>query len=152
VFTGRVMPVHSSHRPQMIEWARSKWGDGFAVYGEPPETAVYGRELSAVVSYAHAVLGDSAPAACYWSDRVVRILGRGGVLTHPRVAGMAEQGFTDETMVPFGRYEFVRLGRMLDALTKRQRTAIRDAAVSLVESRHLWRHRLQAIAREVGCG
>lgn len=152
VFTGGAMPVHGEHRLQLLAWAHARWGDRFAAYGEPPETAVYGRRLSGVVSYADVVLGDSAPAACYWSDRVVRILGRGGVLAHPRVAGMAKQGFTDETLVSFNRYDFTRLGQRLDALTRRQRTTMRDAAASLVESRHLWRHRLQAIAQEVGCG
>jgi hypothetical protein len=149
VFAGRTMAVHGPHRAHMVAWARYRWGERFAAYGEPPETAVYGAELAGMVSYAWCVLGDSAPASHYWSDRVVRTLARGGVLAHPKTAGMAEQGFDDTTMVRFDRTLFGPLGDRLDAMTKRERDGLRQAGMAVVRDRHLWRHRLEQIAREV---
>lgn len=148
VFTGRIMRVHSEHRLRMVQWARQRWCAEFAAYGEPAETAVYGAQLAGIVSAADVVLGDSAPAAYYWSDRVVRTLGRGGVLAHPRVAGLAEQGLAD-AMVTFQRGMFGPLGDQLDAMTESERGALREAGMAVVGDRHLWRHRLETIAREV---
>lgn len=152
VFTGRVMRVHGEHRRLMLQWARARWGDEFAHYGEPPETAVHGDEFAGIVSAADVVLGDSAPASHYWSDRVVRTLARGGILAHPRVAGMDTQGFTGRQMLLFERGNLEQLGEVIDATAGRDRADMRQAAVELVRNRHLWRHRLETIAAGVGCG
>lgn len=149
LFAGSVHPVHTDHRPRMVEWAGQHWGSRFTHFNDDAGTGLYGDELSAAVSYADVVLGDSVPAAYYWSDRVVRVMARGGVFAHPRVAGMAGQGFTDATMVGFNRYDFPGLGRRVDAMTAPEREAMREAAVAVVAERHLWRHRLETIAREV---
>lgn len=148
-FIGRVMQVHSEHRLRLVSWAQMRWGTRFATYGQPVESAVYGDRFAAVVSRARAVLGDSAPAAYYWSDRVVRVLGRGGVLAHPLTRGMAEQGFDGHTVVPYGRWLFGPLGDRLDGMSTAERDAMREAGMAVVRDRHLWRHRLEQIAQEV---
>ena len=149
LFAGSVHPLHTDHRPRMIAWARQHWGDQFAHYDDFAGSGLYGQELSQAASYAHVVLGDSIPAAYYWSDRIVRVMARGGVFAHPRVHGMAEQGFTDQTLVTFNRYDFAHLGRQVDAMTGPEREAMREAAMAVVADRHLWRHRLEQMAREV---
>jgi hypothetical protein len=149
MFAGSLHTAHTAHRPQMVAWARQHWGDEFVHYNEFAGTGIYGDDLSRAVSYAHCVLGDSVPAAGYWSDRGVRVMARGGIFAHPRFAGMAEQGLTDDTMVAFNRYDFQRLGQRVDAMTGPERESMREAAMAVVADRHLWRHRLETIAREV---
>jgi hypothetical protein len=144
---GRVMGVHGEHRARLVAWARQRWGDRFTAHGEPAETAIYGDELAGAVSAARCVLGDSAPASHYWSDRVVRVLGRGGVLAHPKVAGMPAD--LAEVLVTYDRGLFGPLGDRLDAMTKRERDELRHGGMAVVRDRHLWRHRLQRIAEEV---
>ena len=114
---------------------------------------MWGPDLGRLYASAEAVLGDSADAARYWSDRVVCTLGRGGLLAHPRVEGMTELGFTDDVMLLYERGQFPQLGEQIDALTAGRRREMTDAAIALVGERHLWEHRLKDIERVVfGCG
>ncbi|MFJ4009458.1 glycosyltransferase [Streptomyces sp. NPDC090026] len=147
---GYVADIHGTHRPDLLTWAHRRWGHRFQQYGRG--RPVWGPDLGALYASADVVLGDSAPADRYWSDRVVCTLGRGGLLAHPRVPGMAEQGFTSDTLVLYDRGDFPGLGRQLDALTPARRREMTDAAIDLIGERHLWEHRLRDIAREVGCG
>jgi hypothetical protein len=149
VFTGsNIRGIHGDHRAGLLRWARARWRGQFGHYGaELPK--IYRTDLSRVYSYAHCVMGDSAPAPRYWSNRVVHAMGRGAVLAHPHTDGLAEQGFTDDVMVLYRRHDFTDLGRRLVAMTPSQRWDMRERAVDLVRSRHLWRHRLEQMAREV---
>lgn len=149
---GYVRHIHGNHRAQLLSWAKRRWRGDFYWYGNTIRNRIYGEDLSAVVSYADVTLGDAAPAPYYWSDRVVRMMARGAVLAHPRVEGMKEQGFTDDSVVLFDWYKFDELGSKLDSLSDRQREQLRDSAVSIVEDRHLWRHRLRMFAANAGLG
>jgi|SRR5690554_3278544 len=159
-FGGCIRGIHGEHRARLIDWARRKWGRRFGWWGQSVTGRVYGLQLSGLVSYADLVLGDSAGVMprceqshpCYWSDRVVRMLGRGAVFAHPHTEGMAEQGFTDEVMITYRRFDFKSIGERLASMSSAEREAIRDAAVQLVRDRHLWRHRLQRIQQDVGLG
>lgn len=175
-FGGYVSGIHGRHRDKLLKWARLRWGDEFGWYGEfrrPNRDLIrtrnrkrrtvrlgtrYGDEVSRIVSYADLVLGDSAGVAPefrrshdhYWSDRVPRMMGRGAVFAHPTTAGMAEQGFDAETMIPFDRFDFASIAARVDVMTEVERDEMRDAAVQLVRDRHLWRHRLTQIAADAG--
>lgn len=150
IFTGAYAHnVHGNHRPKLLAWARRRWRQDFHWYGTSIHSRIYGDQLSAAISRAHCVLGDAAPAPYYWSDRVPRILCRGGALAHPRVEGLKEQGFDESNMVLFDRYDFDGLGRQLDELTEARREELREAGLAVIRERHLWEHRLVAIAEEV---
>lgn len=152
VFVGDFVPdIHGLHRPDLINWARRRWPFQFQQYGR--NRPVWGADLGRLYASADVVLGDSAEAGRYWSDRVVCTMGRGGLLAHPRVEGMAELGFTDESMLLYERGRFSELGDRIDSLTVARRREMTDAAITLVGERHLWEHRLRDIQREVfGCG
>src|SRR5690606_15530008 len=120
VFVGGHVPsIHGQHRKQLIDWARRRYGHGFRWVGRGGNTIV-GAELSALYASARVAIGDSAPAPYYWSDRVPRTLGRGGLLAYPNTEGLDEVGLTAETMLRFDRFDFASLGEQIDALTEAQ--------------------------------
>lgn len=152
VFVGSYVPdIHGPHRANLLKWARRRWAFQFQQYGRG--RPVWGADLGTLYASAEVVLGDSAPADRYWSDRVVCTLGRGGLLAHPRVEGMPGLGFTDEVMLLYERGDLVGLGERIDSLSAARRREMTDAAITLVGERHLWEHRLRDIQQEVfGCG
>lgn len=152
VFVGGYSPgIHGRHRADLLSWASRRYAFQFQQYGRG--RPVWGQDLGRLYASAEVVLGDSAPAARYWSDRVVCTLGRGGLLAHPRTRGMTELGFTDDVMLLYDRGDFPGLGDRIDALTAARRREMTDAAITLVGERHLWSHRLLDVAEVVfGCG
>lgn len=152
VFVGGHVPsIHGQHRKQLIDWARRRYGHGFRWVGRAGNTIV-GAELSALYSSVRVAVGDSAPAPYYWSDRVPRTLGRGGLLAYPNTEGLDEQGLTAETMLRFDRFDFDHLGEQIDALTEAQRRELTDNALTVVSERHTWPVRLREIEGTVfGC-
>lgn len=150
VFVGRcVRDIHGEHRANLLAWARRRFGAGFRQYGRFGRNTAYGSELSTVYASAQLAVGDSARAPAYWSDRVPTSLGRGALLAHPYVEGMAEVGFTSDTMIHYrwGRYDDIT--RRFDAMSHADRTAMREAALTVIAERHMWRHRLLDVQRAV---
>lgn len=154
VFVGSVIPnIHGSHRRSLMMWARS-WArprGGFMHYGTGSGGRMWGQNLSDLYASVDVVLGDSAPAPFYWSDRLPITMGRGGLLAYPETDGLTEQGFTSDHMVLFKRGDFRGLGRKLEALSPGRWREMTDAALTLVEERHMWTNRLRMIAEVTGC-
>lgn len=148
VFVGSVVPdIHGPHRSQLVEWARRTY-PMFQHYGaRRGSRQVWDKSLASLYATSTVVIGDSAEAPWYWSDRVPSTCGRGGLLAHPHTTGLAEQGFTDEHMILYDRFDFDGLGEAIKSLTVKRRTEMVRAAVDLVRSRHLWTHRLREIER-----
>jgi hypothetical protein len=144
---GYVRSIHGNHRAQLLSWAKKRWGSGFLHVGGHRHTRMYHRKLNNLYASVDVALGDSAPAPFYWSDRVPRTLGRGGLFAYPRTEGLAEHGFTDDVMVLYDRGQFGQISDRLAALDAPARKRMTDAAITLVSERHLWRHRLAEIAR-----
>lgn len=150
VFVGSIIRgIHSQQRSNLISWGRWKYGPRFRHIGRRMPDRMYGRDLNDLFASVQVVLGDSAPAPNYWSDRIVRTLGRGGLLAYPRTVGLDEQGFTDQVMIQFPGKNFPYIANRLAELSPKERRDMTDAAIALVESRHLWRHRLADIQRTV---
>lgn len=150
VFVGSVISgIHSPHRQRMITWARRQWGSRFAHVGRSRGQKVYGLDLNDLYASSRLVLGDSVLSPCYWSDRLPRTLGRGALLAYPETAGLDQMGFTNEVMIKFPPGNFPHILTRLRSLSAPQRVAMTDAAITLIRERHLWRHRLEYIARVV---
>lgn len=149
---GLVRSIHGQHRADLLDWARYRWGHRFLWVGRNQRTRMHHRKLNDLYASVNVVLGDSALAPRYWSDRVPRTLGRGGLLAYPRTDGMAEQGFTDDVMVLYDRGEFGQIAERLSGLSLAERRQMTDKAIQVVAERHLWRHRLTRIAEVAGCG
>lgn len=146
-----VSSIHGRHRTELLRWAKRRYKRQFMRYGNGSRR-VDGHDLNTLYATAHVVFGDSAPADCYWSDRVPRTLGRGGLLAYPNTVGLAEQGFTSEHMLLYDRFNFSNLAAQVDALTDARRREMTDAALTLIEERHTWPVRLREIEGVVfGC-
>lgn len=148
---GNVASIHGQHRKQLLAWAKRRYGHGFRWHGRGNDRVV-GGDLNALYASAQVAIGDSAPAPFYWSDRVPRTLGRGGLLAYPNTPGLDEQGLTDATMLRYDRFDFQGLGERIDALTEQDRRAMTDAALTVIRERHTWPIRLREIEAVVfGC-
>lgn len=145
---GNVASIHGRHRKDLLAWARRRYGHGFRWVGRGNDRVV-GADLSALYASARVAIGDSAPADFYWSDRVPRTLGRGGLLAYPHTPGLDEQGLTTDTMLRFDRFDFEHLGEQIDALTDARRREITDNALTVIAERHTWPIRLREIERTV---
>jgi len=142
-FVGSCSRIHRG-RAELLPWARMRYRRDFRWYGGHP--GIWGQNLSDLYASTEVILGHSAPAARYWSDRVPITLGRGGLLTHPDVPGFAEMGFDDNVMVTYPPNDLQTLGRKLDGLTPSRRAELVDNALTLISERHMWTHRLERIA------
>lgn len=146
VFVGGLVPAtHGRHRVDLLEWAARRY-PSFRRFGGCGYPLVWGEDLRDLLATCRVVIGDSAPGDYYWSDRIMT-LGRGGLLAHPYRRGMAEHGFTGDVMIVFDEGDFDGLAEQVAAVTARSRRDMTDAAIDLVASRHLWRHRLAEIER-----
>jgi hypothetical protein len=141
-----VRSIHGPHREHLIAWARRRWGPRFRHIGRMPRTRLFHHRLNDLYASSTVALGDSAEAPRYWSDRVPRTLGRGGLLAHSRTAGLVEQGFDDSVMITYDRGEFGQIADRLAQLDAAARREMTERAIELVRERHLWRHRLADIA------
>lgn len=86
--------AESGHRHKLVSWLRDTYGDRCAFWPPVGEPALRGADLRALVASVKVIVGDSCLAPSvprYWSDRVPEMLGRGGLLVHPRVEGLREQ-------------------------------------------------------------
>lgn len=150
VFVGGCVPgIHGGHRRGLLAWAARTWGSGFVQYGRRGAGEVWAGQLNVLYASAGLAVGDSARAPFYWSDRLIRTLGVGGLLAHPAVEGMDGQGFTDQVMIRYRWGCYDDIADRLDSMSDADRAGMRDAAFTLVGERHLWTHRLQQIAADV---
>lgn len=138
--------IHGDHRSKLLLWAKRKYMGGFQHYGV--HNRVWGEQLNQIYSVARVAFGDSAPGDYYWSDRIPTTMGRGGILAYPRTPGLEEQGYNDENMILFDRYEFAELGDRVDSMSEREMKDMREAAIQVTAERHMWRHRLLRIKEE----
>ncbi len=136
------------YRPQLIDWLERTYRDRFTWLGCPGEP-VRGDALNRLYASTRVVVGDSCNPGYrhsrYWSDRIPETLGRGGFLIHPRVEGMAEQGFVDgETLATYEYGDLDGLKELIDhyLVVSEEREDIRRAGHKLVSGRHTYTHRV----------
>lgn len=149
------------YRGELVHWLRATFKNHcqfFPKDGDPFAHTWHGREvrtgqargvyLNALYQAAAVAVGDSCLAGGaerYWSDRVPETIGRGGLLIHPRVEGLEEQGLQEG--VHFLGYElgdFVELADRIEfALHGGEDAAsIRAAGRARVLERHTYEARV----------
>jgi hypothetical protein len=142
--------IHGEHRSALIDWAAAEFGDDFKHWGSRGAHKVWGWDLNRLYASAELVIGDSAEAPYYWSDRVPRTLGRGGILAHPDVPGMREMGFNEDNMILYPRGEYDAIAEQFNALTDAKKRRMRKAAVDTVRKQHTWKVRFKTTFEELG--
>lgn len=75
--------VANQERLRLVRWLRATYGDSISFHD-----STRGLALNQLLADTDVVVGDSYPAAHYWSNRIYEILGRGGFLLHPRTVGL----------------------------------------------------------------
>lgn len=100
-FVGNWQDYHPewTHRRQLVEFLRDRFGDDVRFWPEPGRPAIRGFDLCDLYASVDVVVGDSclvprvdgSPMVRYCSDRVPETLGRGGVLVHPHVDGISDR-------------------------------------------------------------
>jgi hypothetical protein len=99
---------HPSRR-RLLAWLRRTYGRRFIHH-----THTRGLALNEALAQVRVVVGDSFPAAHYWSNRIYEVTGRGGFLLHPETAGL-EAEFTDGVdYVSYRRGDWAGLKRSID--------------------------------------
>lgn len=137
-------------RLTMVNALRKRYGKGntFGLYPNGP-VAVRGAALSSLYATVDVVVGDSCLAGGvgrYWSDRVPETLGRGGILLHPKVDGLAER--YDVKRGYLWLYEagdVDSLFRTLDEaleMSPEDRLSARLAGVDVVRGQDTYEHRM----------
>lgn len=109
-----------------------------------------GRELADLYASASVVVGDSClsgGATHYWSDRVPETVGRGALLVHPEVPGMADWYTDGEHLAtyPLGDWDqlLATTDRYLHDQAERERVAA--AGQLLVAGRDTYMHRMRTV-------
>lgn len=119
VFVGTLPYPHQEwhpYRQQLVDTLRAHFGRRFGHYPVARGRPVRGKALQSLYATAKVVVGDSClagGATHYWSDRVPETLGRGGLLIHPEVEGLADwyrspaMGDGDLLTYPLGDFDQV---------------------------------------------
>jgi len=142
-------PEWAPYRTGVVNHLQSHYGDRFALWPQPRKP-IRGADLMQLYASAKVVVGDSCligDPKRYWSDRVPETLGRGGVLVHPRVAGI-EEWYEDR--VDLMLYDVGDCGQMLEQVdllldNDDLRYDISVHGRQTVLERDTYRHRMQMV-------
>lgn len=162
IFVGSVDTYHDEYpqRAELVDVLRRRYGRRFRRYG-PGGQVVRGRRLNDLYRSAKVVVGDSCFAndpdrrhrsVRYWSDRVPETIGRGGVLVHPTVPGLAGQYRPGDHVWLHDPGDWDQLCDLIDLLVDdpglRERT--REQGRAHVLAHHTWTHRAAVVLHTVG--
>ena len=139
-------------RQRMVRLLSHRYGAReFRAWPEPGAEAIRGEALRDLYASVEVVAGDSClagGATRYWSDRVPETLGRGGLLVHPRVAGIEDQFVDGEHLVLVPPEDPEALFAALDEVLgwpAWRRSDMRHAALVHVLQHHTYRQRMATL-------
>lgn len=104
-------PASYSARAKLTTWLRQTYGSQLRTFS----SGLRGLALNQELARARVVIGDSYPAAAYWSNRVYEILGRGGFLLHPVTPGLEIEFVDGEHYVGYQRDDYPALKNLIDS-------------------------------------
>lgn len=148
-------PEWAPYREEAVRRLRATFGRRFAVIPHDLRNrgAVRGALLGELYATVPVVVGDSClagdpPPSRYWSDRIPETVGRGGLLIHPEVGGLADWYSHDEHLLtyPLGDFDsMVALAELALENPDRARE-VRRAGRELVLARDTYVHRMRVVA------
>lgn len=149
------------YRPKLINWLQATYGDRFAHFGGDGLGVVRGMDLNQTYSNAKVVVGDTLCINYnypnYFSDRLFETTGRGGFLIFPYIEGIKELFNTDRDdnqpceIATYKFNDFEELKFKIDYFLKddERRERLRKFAFERTKNNHTYKHRWEAILKEV---
>lgn len=122
-------------RHELIAHLRARWGHRLGLYPVSRHAQVRTQRLTEVIRGARVVVGDACRPdgrGRYWSNRVPETLGRGGLLLHPAVDGLADI------------HPHVRQWSDLDDLDEHIRAALADPETTALAAKRGRAHTIEA--------
>ena len=140
------------HRPKLIDWLESTYGDKFKRFAGDvePHRTVRGRTLNDIYASAKVVIGDSLcldyKHRDYFSDRLFETTGRGGFIIFPEIKGIRDF-FTEDELVTYKFGKFSMLQDLIDYYLERneEREKIQLAGHLRTKHHHTYTHRVKQI-------
>jgi len=134
-------------RSTLIKELNRRYGDRFIHVH-----STRGLQLNALLGRIKVVVGDSVPSRFYWSNRIYEIMGRGGVIMHPRVYGLEGEFRENEHYVGYYRNHWSEIFTTIDGLIAddARRLHIRDSGFRLMGERYTYTHRVAALLHHIG--
>lgn len=138
------------YRRRLIDYLRSTYGSRFEHWGPQGLGLVRGDALNELYASTKVVVGDTLCMGFkyphYTSDRAYEVLGRGGFLVHPSIAGMDEE-LTDDHLAYYRFDDWVGLEQTIDHYLTHdeEREAIRRAGHAKVAADCTYTNRLTQI-------
>lgn len=141
------------YRKELVLWLRANYGRSMFL-APRAGFAPRGQDLADVYAGAKVVVGDSCLArgiGRYWSDRVPETIGRGGVLIHPRVAGLDEHFVDGEHLVTYDVGDWAGLKDRIDYFVENPDAGreMAEAGRAHVQAHHTYEVRLGWVLDEL---
>jgi hypothetical protein len=143
-------PEHT-HRRDMLDRLRKRYGRRFIEIPGPNRPAIRGDELADIYASIPVIVGDSCLVGLdsYWSDRVPETIGRGGFMLHPETYWSGHfEPYNHLWTWPLGDWDTMetKIDSALDSPTMRATTAALGA--HHVRQVHLYRHRIAQVLED----
>lgn len=140
----------SRHRAEMLANLTGRYGERLCLWPVRGEPAIRGLHLNDLYGSAKVVVGDSCMTglvANYWSDRVPETIGRGGVLVHPRIPGLADHYKEGVHFFPYNPFDWAGMFAAIDCLldVPTLRDHIRTEGSAHVREHHTYACRVQDV-------
>lgn len=137
-------------RQRLVAWLQATYGERCQFHSG----TLVDHDLNDAYVSMGVVVGDSClsgGATRYWSNRIPETLGRGGLLIHPNVEGLAEHFTAGEHLLTFDLGDFGQLREMIDHYVEHpdEGQAIREAGRAHVLANHTFAVRLDQIVADL---
>lgn len=147
-FVGGAGHGYHPSRTELVQWLGDTYGEKFTWIRN-----TYGLALNRLLSKVKVVVGDSYPTehGHYWSNRVYEITGRGGVLIHPHVAGLANEFDPCREIPQYSRGNYGDLRLLLEGLLEdgERREAVRAASFQRCRTEYTYERRVETLLKIV---
>ncbi len=149
LFTG--MRNHGRRRAEHIDSLQRQYASQFLLFGDAgPRHRVHGRQLADLFASTRIVVAPDGPSTHnYWSNRVYLTLGLGGFLLHPYCRGLTQHYRPGSELIYYHDREDLNhlIDRYLEDHVAREEMRIKG--LEATRERNLYRHRCEALIREV---
>lgn len=142
VFVGAIYEHIWPYREKLVNFLKETYGDKFEHLGQRGD--IRHDQLNNLCATAKIVVGDSVYSPHYWSNRVYEIIGRGGFLIHPRVAGLGDEFIYHKHIIPYDFGNFGQLKEIIDYYLshEEEREKVRMAGFEHCKANHTYKHRV----------